>query len=127
MVHGCRTGRIAALAREHASTIYKTRGFATPRRPVQKGLEEAKMPDVNWRIRAREFTNCNCAYGCPCQFNALPTYGDCKAVVALAISEGHHGNTRLDGLNTVAVLAWPGPIHKGSGEALIIVDERASP
>jgi hypothetical protein len=90
-------------------------------------LEEAKMPDVKWTIKAREFTNCNCAYGCPCQFNALPTHGDCKAVVALEITEGHHGSTRLDGLKTVAVLAWPGPIHEGKGEALIIVDERAKP
>jgi hypothetical protein len=53
----------------------------------------------------------------------LPTHGDCKAVVALDITEGHHGNTRLDGLKTVAVLAWPGPIHEGKGEALIAVDD----
>jgi hypothetical protein len=45
----------------------------------------------------------------------------------LDITEGHHGNTRLDGLKTVAVLAWPGPIHEGKGEALIIVNERAEP
>ena len=31
------------------------------------------MSDVKWMIEAREFSNCNCAYGCPCQFNALPT------------------------------------------------------
>ena len=22
-----------------------------------------------WEIRTIEFANCNCAYGCPCQFN----------------------------------------------------------
>jgi hypothetical protein len=85
------------------------------------------MTDVKWEIKGREFVNCNCAYGCPCQFNALPTYGNCKAVAAFEISEGHHGNTRLDGLKAVAVLAWPGPIHEGKGEALIVIDERAEP
>ena len=84
------------------------------------------MPDVNWMIRGREFAHCNCAYGCPCQFNALPTYGDCKAVVGMQIDEGYHGSTRLDGLRTAAILRWPGPIHEGKGEASIIIDERAT-
>jgi hypothetical protein len=85
------------------------------------------MTDVRWTIKGREFVHCNCAYGCPCQFNALPTHGDCRAVAAIDIEEGHHGETRLDGLRIAVVLAWPGPIHEGSGEALPIVDERASP
>ena len=34
---------------------------------------------IEWTIRGREFANCNCSYGCPCQFNALPTDGTCKA------------------------------------------------
>lgn len=85
------------------------------------------MPDVKWTIKGREFANCNCAYGCPCQFNALPTYGNCTAVAGFEIAEGHHGNTRLDGLKAAGIMAWPGPIHEGKGEALIVVDERADP
>ncbi len=34
---------------------------------------------IDWAIKGREFANCNCSYGCPCQFNALPTDGTCKA------------------------------------------------
>jgi len=85
------------------------------------------MANANWVIKGREFANCNCAYGCPCQFNALPTHGDCKAVVGFDIAEGRHGKTRLDGLRAVAVLSWPGPIHEGKGEAFIVIDQRASP
>ena len=85
------------------------------------------MADVNWMIKGREFAHCNCDYGCPCQFNALPTYGDCKAVVGMQIDEGYHGSTRLDGLRAVSVLKWPGPIHEGKGEASVIIDERAAP
>jgi hypothetical protein len=82
---------------------------------------------VDWTIKAKEFANCNCAYGCPCQFNALPTHGTCKAIVGFDIEQGHHGTTRLDGLKAVGVLAWPGPIHEGRGEAQLIIDQRATP
>jgi hypothetical protein len=82
---------------------------------------------TNWTIRAREFTNCNCAYGCPCQFNALPTHGNCQAVVGFEIDSGFHGDTKLDGLKVAGIFAWPGPIHEGKGEAAVIVDQRATP
>jgi hypothetical protein len=35
---------------------------------------------VEWEIEGTEFANCNCAYGCGCQFNALPDKGFCEAV-----------------------------------------------
>jgi hypothetical protein len=84
------------------------------------------MPDATWMIRGREFAHGNCAYGSPCQFNALPTHGDCKAVVGMQVDEGCHGSTRLDGLRAASVLKWPGPIHEGQGEASIIIDKRAT-
>ena len=82
--------------------------------------------DVKWTIHGREFANCNCAYGCPCQFNALPTHGNCAAVVGIQIDKGHHGATKLDGLRLAGVFAWPGPIHMGNGRAQPIVDKRAN-
>jgi hypothetical protein len=84
------------------------------------------MTDVNWMIKGRQFTNCNCAYGCPCQFNALPTHGDCRAVIGMEIEQGYHGDTNLGGLKVVSILSWPGPIHLGHGQAHIIADERAT-
>lgn len=85
------------------------------------------MADVDWRIKAREFAHCNCAYGCPCQFNALPTYGSCTAVVGLVVDQGHHGDTNLDGLKAAAVFAFPGAIHEGHGQGTVAIDERATP
>jgi len=52
------------------------------------------MTDVTWTIKGREFAHCNCAYGCPCQFNALPTHGNCKAIVGIEIEQGHHGTNQ---------------------------------
>ena len=78
-----------------------------------------------WEFQGRELVNCSCDYGCNCQFNALPDKGHCHAVVAIQVTEGHHGETSLDGLQFVEILKWPGPIHEGNGEGLMIVDERA--
>src|SRR6267154_3354630 len=86
---------------------------------------EARMTMPAWPIKAREFANCNCSYGCPCQFNGLPTDGTCRAVVGMQIDTGRHGSTSLDVLKVAAIFKWPGAIHEGQGEAAIIVDERA--
>ena len=80
-----------------------------------------------WEIKGREFGNCNCSYGCPCQFNALPTHGHCRGLAVLDIEKGFHGTTRLDGLKAAGIFRWPGPIHEGGGEGLHVVDRRATP
>ena len=68
---------------------------------------------------------CNCAWGCPCQFNSLPTHGDCRAAVGMRIDQGHFGETSLDGVKWAMLFAWPGAVHEGDGEMVIIVDEAA--
>ena len=82
---------------------------------------------VEWRVRGTELANCNCAFGCPCQFNALPTYGDCRASIGYQIEEGHFGGVRLDGLRAVMMVSWPGPVHEGNGTMQLVIDERADP
>lgn len=79
-----------------------------------------------WEIKATEFANCNCAYGCPCQFNALPTKGFCEAAVAIEIKEGHYGDVKLDGLHMGGIFQWPGAVHEGHGKCQPFVDERAN-
>jgi hypothetical protein len=83
------------------------------------------MAHVDWAIQGPELSTCNCDWGCPCQFNARPTQGDCRAAVGMRIDRGHFGDVRLDGLHWVSLLAWPAAIHEGDGEVLAIVDERA--
>ena len=78
-----------------------------------------------WIIEGVEFGNCNCAYGCGCQFNALPTHGDCKAIATYRIDRGHHGEIRLDGLCAAGIYRWPGAVHEGNGEMQLVIDERA--
>ena len=78
-----------------------------------------------WEIQGRELINCNCSYGCPCQFNALPTKGFCEAMGAIAVDKGHYGDVRLDGLKLAVVFHWPGPIHEGKGKCQPVVEAKA--
>ena len=82
------------------------------------------MP-TEWRVRGTELANCNCSYGCPCQFNALPTYGDCRAAAAWEFEEGRFGSVPLDGLRAAFMVSFPGPVHEGNGTMQVIIDERA--
>ena len=84
------------------------------------------MDLVEWRMRGPEIANCNCDWGCPCQFNALPTRGNCRAMTAMRIDEGFFGALDLSGLKWVGMFAWPGAIHEGRGEAFVVVDESAN-
>ena len=83
------------------------------------------MSEVDWAIKGPHFMNCNCDYGCPCQFAALPTDGTCEAAVAWRIDEGHFEDVKLDGLVAVNTYAWPGAIHEGNGVMQSIIDDHA--
>jgi hypothetical protein len=87
--------------------------------------ESEQMAMVEWRVQGREFANCNCAYGCPCQFNSLPTYGSCEAINGFQIDKGNFGDVNLDGLRSIALYKWPGPVHLGNGTMQLIIDDRA--
>jgi hypothetical protein len=80
---------------------------------------------VSWRLAGEEVTSCNCAWGCPCQFNARPTHGQCEAIINVDIHEGHYGDTDMGGLRFSRVLWWPGAVHEGGGTRQMIVDDRA--
>lgn len=82
---------------------------------------------TTWMIEGRELAHCNCDYGCPCQFNARPTRGNCTAIVGLIIDKGHHGPTQVDGLKAAGAFSFPGALHEGHGEGSLAIDERATP
>lgn len=85
------------------------------------------MAKIDWMIKGPWLTTCNCIVRCPCQFNALPSHGHCRAAVGCEIEEGYFGKVRLDGVRFAGLFAWPGAIHFGGGEAQPIVDASATP
>ena len=57
--------------------------------------------------------------------HAPPTNGRCLNVFGYHIVKGHHGKTKLDGLNVAVIARFPGAIHEGRGELVTIIDESA--
>jgi len=84
------------------------------------------MPQTEWRLKGDWIKNCNCAFGCPCDFNARPTHGNCQGLVGMRVESGHFGNTNLDGLSFFVVVDFPGPLHEGNGTIQAVIDERST-
>jgi hypothetical protein len=81
---------------------------------------------TKWRMAGDSIVHCNCAWGCPCQFNAFPTTGRCEAILAHAIRDGAFGKTSLAGVRYARIYSWPGAVHEGNGTRQMIVDEGAT-
>ena len=79
-----------------------------------------------FEIHGMEYGNCNCAYGCPCQFNALPTYGNCQYLLFARIDSGSFGDTSLDGAVFAMFGKFPGAVHEGNGTQQLVLDEGLS-
>jgi hypothetical protein len=84
------------------------------------------MAQTDWRLEGEWIKNCNCAFGCPCDFNARPTQGYCQGLVGMHVKKGHFGSTRLDGVKFAAVVHFPGALHEGNGQLQPMIDESAS-
>ena len=79
-----------------------------------------------WQLTGTAYIACNCDFGCPCNFNAMPSRGFCEGGWTWHVDAGSVDEVRLDGLNFSVFVKWPGAIHHGNGEGVILVDERAS-
>ena len=78
-----------------------------------------------WQASGQCLISCNCDWGCPCNFNARPTTGKCEGGWTWYVDKGVYGDVKLDGLSFSVYANWPGAIHEGNGEALLLIDERA--
>ena len=78
-----------------------------------------------WSLRGHVILACNCDYGCPCNFNGLPTTGKCEGNWNWHIEDGRYGDVPLSGLTFGVAVNWPRAIHEGNGEAMIVIDENA--
>lgn len=81
---------------------------------------------IRWKLKGTVLIACNCDYGCPCNFNALPSHGHCEGGWSWHIADGAFGDAQLNGLNFAIAADWPKAIHDGNGEAAVFIDERAN-
>jgi hypothetical protein len=80
---------------------------------------------IDWYIEGVSFGNCNCDYGCPCQFERRPSQGNCHGFEVGRIKQGYFGDIVLDGLCYALLYAWPGAVYEGNGTMQAIIEERA--
>lgn len=83
------------------------------------------MAMVDWYVEGVEFGVCNCVYTCPCQFEGLPTEGNCRGFEVVRIDKGHFGDVQLGGTVAGLVYAWPGPVFEGNGVLQAVIGDRA--
>jgi hypothetical protein len=79
-----------------------------------------------WRLNGTILIACNCDWGCPCNFNALPSHGKCEGGWVWAIDKGHVDDVPVDGLRVALFSDWPGAIHEGGGRAVCYIDDQAN-
>ena len=77
---------------------------------------------TEWRLEGPYMKNCNCAPGCPCDFNSDPTHHECEGMGAMLVEKGNFGDVSLDGAKWALTYHWPGPLHEGHGTAQPILD-----
>jgi hypothetical protein len=81
---------------------------------------------VKWEFAAEYFTYCNCDWGCPCNFNARPTQGNCHGVGVWRIKEGRFGSTKLDGTVFATAYFFPGLVENGNAIRRMYIDRTAT-
>jgi hypothetical protein len=94
---------------------------------ILKARAQNTKAKTGWHIHAYYLDACNCDWGCPCQFNAKPTHGNCDGLSGIHIINGKYGSdVKLDGLNMAYAGSWPGPLHEGHGKMTYYIDYRAN-
>ena len=79
----------------------------------------------DWKVAGKYFEACNCEAICPCIVFSPPTTGECIAVLAWQIEEGHHGDTDLSGLNAALAAHAVGNMKDGNWRVALYIDSNA--
>lgn len=87
---------------------------------------EAESLTTTWEFEADYYTNCNCDWGCPCNFNARPTEGTCHGIGVWRIAKGRFGDTSLDGLVFADSYFFPGLVEQGNAIRRMYIDRQAT-
>jgi hypothetical protein len=77
---------------------------------------------MSWKMKARYYEACNCAYGCPCNMSGFPTDGTCEGTICFHVTEGERDGVDLKGSKVAGSVKWPGAIHEGNGKMAVFID-----
>ena len=83
--------------------------------------------EKKYSLKAQMVSGCNCAWGCPCNFEVPPSYGNCEGVYMWHVESGDYNGVSLDGTTFGQFGLYPEAIHLGNGTVFDVIDERLSP
>ena len=83
--------------------------------------------EKKYSLQGQLLSGCNCDWGCPCNFEVAPSYGNCEGVYVWHIETGHYDGVSLDGAVFGQFGMFPEAIHLGNGTMLDVIDQRLSP
>jgi hypothetical protein len=70
---------------------------------------------------------CSCNVLCPCWIGEDPDLGDCRTFLSFHIDSGRIRGMDVSDLSVVIVAYVPGNILAGNWDAVVLIDERATP
>jgi len=85
----------------------------------------AAKNDIVWLLKGIVIGACNCDWGCPCNFDAPPTYGNCNGAYIWQIQKGQFWDVNLDGFGMGWVGESPGAMRLDHSTTQLIIDQRA--
>jgi hypothetical protein len=80
-----------------------------------------------YEIEGRLLEVCDCDVLCPCWIGEDPDGGTCDAALAYQIDRGTIEGVEVSGLAVASIAYIPGNILQGNIQAVLFVDERATP
>lgn len=80
---------------------------------------------MSWQLSGKVLIACNCDWGCPCNVNAPPTYGDCEGGWIWSIEKGNIDGLKVNARAVALFADWPSAIHEGGGQATAYIDDGA--
>ena len=83
--------------------------------------------DKKYHLKGQLLSGCNCDWGCPCNFEVAPSYGNCEGVYVWHVETGRYDGVALDGVTFGQFGMFPNAIHLGNGTLLDVIDERLAP
>ena len=72
-------------------------------------------------------SGCNCDWGCPCNFEVAPSYGNCEGSYFWHVETGHYGGVSLDNIPFGQSAFFPEAVYLGNGPRFDVIEERLSP
>jgi len=83
--------------------------------------------EKKYSLKGEMLSGCNCDWGCPCNFEIPPSYGNCEGVYMWHVVSGQYDGVSLDGTTFGQFGLYPEAIHLGNGTVFDVIDEKLNP